>query len=342
MVGMLAALIASALCAASNAEDVTISTRPKAIYKVPEQGRLASEAWIAYLLVSDKQRRALRPRSAQINYLSKGNVVSGMMLSESALKSSAIPVGGGSDLVFCFKQRSVAPIADSIDEMKVEILLSQPTGEDLAAESSIPIVTYQPKTELHYPLRLPGIVLNGYGIDGGHAAWGQLFALDISGLDKNYGIMRPTGSKNSDFAGWNKDVLAPAAGTIAYARNDVPDQENPEAMDESTFSKLPEPNWASGGNVVAIDHGNGEFSVLCHMRQGSVKVKVGDQVKLGQVLGHLGNSGNAYGPHLHYQLQSSLAFNQCDSLPVKFVDISQGLYRGSYLTPHLAKQGGHL
>lgn len=52
-------------------------------------------------------------------------------------------------------------------------------------------------------------------------------------------------------------------------------------MDDTTFSKLPEPTWAEGGNVLAIDHANGEFSVLCHMRQGRVRVKAEDKVRAG-------------------------------------------------------------
>ncbi|PTL82866.1 hypothetical protein DAT35_18020 [Vitiosangium sp. GDMCC 1.1324] len=36
------------------------------------------------------------------------------------------------------------------------------------------------------------------------------------------------------------------------------------------------------GNVVVIDHGGGEYSLLAHMQQGSVTVKAGDKVRAGQ------------------------------------------------------------
>jgi murein DD-endopeptidase MepM/ murein hydrolase activator NlpD len=128
-------------------------------------------------------------------------------------------------------------------------------------------------------------------------------------------------------------VLAPADGVIAYARNDVPDQLDPATNDDKVYSGLPEPNWAAGGNVVAIDHGNGEFSVLCHMQRGSVRVKKGDRVKRGDILGNLGASGNVNGPHVHMQLQSDLPFNECDSLPFKFKNVDGSFRRGAYLTP---------
>lgn len=55
------------------------------------------------------------------------------------------------------------------------------------------------------------------------------------------------------------------------------------------------------GNEVVIDHG-GEYSVLAHMKKGSVKVKVGDKVKSGDEIGLLGNSGNSSEAHLHFQV----------------------------------------
>jgi len=50
-------------------------------------------------------------------------------------------------------------------------------------------------------------------------------------------------------------------------------------------------------------------------------VKVGDRVAAGQVIGKLGNSGNAFGPHLHYQLQSGPRLFVDQGLPFKFQNI---------------------
>jgi murein DD-endopeptidase MepM/ murein hydrolase activator NlpD len=70
-----------------------------------------------------------------------------------------------------------------------------------------------------------------------------------------------------------------------------------------------------------IDHGNSEYSVIMHMQQGSVTVKVSERVVAGQVLGKLGNSGNAFGPHLHYQLQSGPRLFHDQGLPFRFQNI---------------------
>ena len=59
-------------------------------------------------------------------------------------------------------------------------------------------------------------------------------------------------------------------------------------------------NW---GNTVIIKHTDGLYSKLCHLQKGSISVKPGDNVRYGQVIGKVGNSGRSPFPHLHFQLQ---------------------------------------
>jgi murein DD-endopeptidase MepM/ murein hydrolase activator NlpD len=54
------------------------------------------------------------------------------------------------------------------------------------------------------------------------------------------------------------------------------------------------------------------------MDTGSVRVKVGDTVEVGQELGLIGSSGNSTTPHLHFQLQTEPTFFPTDSLPYVF------------------------
>jgi murein DD-endopeptidase MepM/ murein hydrolase activator NlpD len=63
--------------------------------------------------------------------------------------------------------------------------------------------------------------------------------------------------------------------------------------DDSTLHK----NY---GKVIVIDHGEGTLSMYLHMD--SIAVSKGDRVKLGQSLGKVGETGQATGPHLHFEV----------------------------------------
>ncbi len=64
--------------------------------------------------------------------------------------------------------------------------------------------------------------------------------------------------------------------------------------------KVVSSGWAGGyGRMVEIDHGNGLSTRYGHMSE--INVKVGDQIKIGQVIGAVGSTGRSTGPHLHYE-----------------------------------------
>jgi murein DD-endopeptidase MepM/ murein hydrolase activator NlpD len=53
------------------------------------------------------------------------------------------------------------------------------------------------------------------------------------------------------------------------------------------------------GNMVEIDHGNGFSTRYGHLSE--IDVKVGQPVRIGQVVGKIGSTGRSTGPHLHYE-----------------------------------------
>lgn len=59
----------------------------------------------------------------------------------------------------------------------------------------------------------------------------------------------------------------------------------------------------SYGNYVKIKHNNGMYTLYAHMKYGSIKVKKGDKVIQGQVIGYMGNTGDTNGSHLHFEVR---------------------------------------
>jgi len=230
------------------------------------------------------------------------------------------------DVRFYFR----CPQALAIDSADVRVTVADVKGRRAEQRLRIPIQYYRQKTSLTFPFRGRGIVGQDWITNGGHGGIFAGFALDLRGLDKNYAPQTNDADENASAAGWGREILAPAAGTVVYARNDVPNNPHPgERPDFNWYTPLHDPAKAYAGNCIVIDHGNSEYSVMMHLQQVSVTVKVGERVANGQVIGKLGNSGDSFGPHLHYQLQSGPEIFHDQSLPFRFqnIDVPQ-LSRG--------------
>jgi murein DD-endopeptidase MepM/ murein hydrolase activator NlpD len=68
----------------------------------------------------------------------------------------------------------------------------------------------------------------------------------------------------------------------------------------------------NAGNWIALDLGDDRYAFYAHLQPGSIRVKAGDTVRKGQVIGLLGNSGNAVGPHLHFHVGDEYSLNGGD------------------------------
>jgi len=125
------------------------------------------------------------------------------------------------------------------------------------------------------------------------SAWrGQAHAVDIVKLGR-FGV-RAAGFAPADpgrYAIFGETVLSPCDGTVGQTRDRLPDQRPPQRDSRNL-----------AGNFVLLDC-QGLRVLLAHLRQGSMLVKQGDPVVIGQPLAAVGNSGNSTEPHLHLHAQ---------------------------------------
>ncbi len=135
----------------------------------------------------------------------------------------------------------------------------------------------------------------------------QKNAFDILIIDKDSNTHTGDGTKNEQYYAFGKEVLAPAAGEIVLAVDGIHDNK-PGVMN---------PIYVPG-NTVIIKSAENEYLFFAHFKQGSVKVKQGDKVKAGQVLGLCGNSGNSSEAHIHFHIQNIEDMNSATGVKCYF------------------------
>lgn len=85
-------------------------------------------------------------------------------------------------------------------------------------------------------------------------------------------------------------VLAHSEGTVTFCQTGYGN--NPGSSGNASY-----------GNCVKLKHPNGYSTLYAHLS--AVTVKMGDKVKLGQQIGNMGNTGNSYGSHLHFEVRDT-------------------------------------
>jgi len=122
----------------------------------------------------------------------------------------------------------------------------------------------------------------------------QRYAVDYERLDADNRLY--SGKKKIDnYTIYGQEAIAVADGTVVKVTDGVPQQK------PGVFPKNITPAEADG-NAVILDIGGGNFALYGHFQPGSVRVKEGERVKRGEVLGLVGNSGNSLAPHLHFHM----------------------------------------
>jgi urea transporter/murein DD-endopeptidase MepM/ murein hydrolase activator NlpD len=144
---------------------------------------------------------------------------------------------------------------------------------------------------LYLPFIGTWTVSQGYDGDITHKGdWSK--ALDFVIKDEDGQTYSGTGTRPEHFYCFNKPVLACADGVVEDVVSHIEDNEIGKVNLEQ--------NW---GNTVVVKHVNGFYTKVSHLKQNSVKVKAGDYIKQGDMLGLCGNSGRSPQPHLHFQAQ---------------------------------------
>jgi len=121
----------------------------------------------------------------------------------------------------------------------------------------------------------------------------QKNAFDFLILNENGKSYKTDGSTNEDYYAFGKELIAPCDGEIVLVVDGVKDNE------PGVLNPIYVP-----GNTVILKTDSKEYLFFAHFKQHSIKVKQGQRIKQGELLGLCGNSGNSSEPHLHYHIQN--------------------------------------
>lgn len=187
--------------------------------------------------------------------------------------------------------------SSAYSEILKDVAPSSTPSPSPVKQPAAPVVPDKQQTELYLPFTGVWTVIAGGEFREGTTQRNllqQQYTYEFSGTDASGLRYKNDGKVSEDYIGYGKEIIAPAAGTVVEVidgiRENSPGMRNP---------------YAQIGNTIIIQHSNKEYSVLAFLKQGSIRVKVGDRIARGQVLAQCGSSGNATEPVLHYHLQDS-------------------------------------
>lgn len=218
------------------------------------------------------------------------------------------------------------------DALRITITAAAPGAA--TASLTIPVVTAQPEPRYRFPLKGRWYVQAGPGLNT-HHRWAvpEEFALDMIQLGAGGLGYRTDGMTMADYYAYGAPVYAAADGEVIKVVTDriedVAQFRRPGESQEAYFQRVMA--WqdamlaagpdAAGGNVVVIRHAWGEYSVYAHLKPGAAPVRVGEQVKAGDLVGYLGSSGSSTEPHLHFHICDGPSALSCVGKPAAFSNI---------------------
>jgi len=228
-----------------------------------------------------------------------------------------------------------APYLD-LHELRYTFMLASAAQRETSIELRVSPIRYDTKTDLVLPLRGRVFVKAGHDFYAHHRRLDYLHPLarqlgfranfmrygyDFYVVDQAGRTFRKDGETAEDWYGYAAPVHAPGAGRVVALADRYAEDLGGKLL---TAESLAKDAGLFYGNYVTIDHGNGEYSLLAHLKEGSIRVKLGDTVKQEQLIGAVGLSGSAEEPHVHYELRSAPGFD-AEGIPSYFRDFVRHL-----------------
>jgi len=147
----------------------------------------------------------------------------------------------------------------------------------------------------------------------------QRYAYDFVQVDMHGNTYSGPKRDVTSYLCYDKSILSPAEGVVACVNNRNNDSKMYFFCGICVLDRSIKDIY---GNYVIIKHEHNEYSVLAHLKKGSILVKVGEKVDAGTEIAKCGNTGNSSEPHLHFQIQKGKSLFFSKGVKIRFTDFS--------------------
>ena len=216
------------------------------------------------------------------------------------------------------------------DRIRVSVRGVSSGGTPVTTQNHLRVIQYIPTTEYHFPLKGRWYIAASGSVRSHHRTQPvHEFALDLIQIGEGGRSHKGTGTSHSDYYAFEQNVHSVADGIVETVYDGILDtrlrrqDESLEAYRKAVLQPIAASDTphGTGGNQVIVAHKDGEYSSYAHLMNDSIRVRKGDHVKRGQVLGQIGLSGDGYEPHLHFQLTDGPHIEYSRGIPAIFGNV---------------------
>ena len=226
-----------------------------------------------------------------------------------------------------------------VDSVRVSAAMTDESKHVVTVTKLVPLHAFTPRIPYHSPLAGTWLMQAVPGVQSHHRFNPSTeFAEDFFKIGPDGHVAHGNPLKAESFYGYGAPVLAAATGTVVVVIKDQSQdraaliKDSKETM-EHYLTRVDEVHMrnmaknfraANAGNLITIrheHHGVTEYTSYGHLRSGSVKVHLGDQVAQGQVIAAVGDTGDSAEVHLHFQVNAGADAFTSKSLPAIFSNL---------------------
>ncbi|ATL28910.1 M23 family metallopeptidase [Streptomyces formicae] len=215
----------------------------------------------------------------------------------------------------------------ALGAIAISVTMSRSARRRVESEAPVPVEIEPPVAGRWSALNSPADKVPSHGTH--HL--GQTYAIDIT-AEPEEGPARPVpvwfwpvARRGEAYPAFGAPLFAVADATVVHAEDGQRDHLSRSSLAGVLYFWLIEGvgrslggNRRVVGNHVILDLGEGTYAAYAHVRRGSLKVRAGDKVLAGQVLGECGNSGNSTEPHVHFQLMDGPDLDTARGVPFRW------------------------